>query len=280
LARPFHLLRTRGAPDYVDPTEAELRKVEAELRNAGVDVRDYRVDSEAFAAFRARFLFPPEYHGGVNHGVYSEKLVEHFVAWNVLQLADEPLRWPYLDVAGASSPWAKLLREQGLEAFCIDLAPDPDFAKLDFYIKGDATRAPFLSASIGSASLQCAYEMFTDDSDTRLVFEFARILRPGGRVVISPLYTHTHPCFYQSVEYFGRQYGDADATAYLRRSAWNVPASRKYSSTTLRARVLDPARRAGLVPIVHVLRNKAEVGDDIYLHFFLTLDKPESTRAS
>lgn len=272
--RPVHRLRVRREAEYRDPDDAELARIEQDMLAAGIRCADYLPDHAAFAAFKARMIFPSDYHGGAEGGILEEKLLEHFAAWDLLELEHKPARWPYVDVAGASSPWARILREQGREAFSIDLDPHPSLASLHYYLRGDATSTPFDAASIGSASLQCAYEMFTGDADTRLVAELARILKPGGRVVISPLYTHTHPCYYQSPEYYGRPIGDAGATRYVRRHARGVPASRKYSARTLRERVWDPALRAGLSPGMLVVRNKASFGPGIYLHFILTLDKP------
>lgn len=274
LAQPLHVLRVRGATEYQEPNERELQQVEASLRDMGISANDYRVGENAFDEFTARIGFPGDYHGGERDGVYQEKLLEHFVAWDLLGLEGNPVRLPYVDIASASSPWASLLRDQKLEAFSIDLAPDPSFAGLEYYLKGDATASPFATASIGSASLQCAYEMFVGEADTRLIAELARIMKPGGRTVVSPLYTHTHACYYQSPEHFGRPFGDAGAARYVRRHAWGVPASRKYSAESFRVRVWDPALEAGLTPGLHVLRNKASFGSDVYLHFILTLDKP------
>lgn len=158
----------------------------------------------------------------------------------------------------------------------MDLAPHPSLARLPHTITADATASPFAAASVGSASLQCAYEMFSGDADTRLLGELARILRPGGRVVIAPLYMHVEACYYQSPEHYGRATGDAGAARYLRREAHGVPASRKYSAATLKQRVLEPARRAGLEARVKVLRNKASLGRGVYLHFLLVLDRPAS----
>lgn len=274
VTRPVHLLRVRRETEYRDPDEAELARIEKDMLAVGIRCADYLPDHTAFAAFKAQMAFPPDYHGGIGGGVLEEKLLEHFAAWDLLELERTPARWPYVDVAGASSPWARILREQGCKAYSIDLDPHPSFASLDYYLRADATATPFDAASIGGASLQCAFEMFTGDADTRLVVELSRILKPGGRVVISPLYTHTHPCYYQSPEYYGRPFGDTDATRYVRRHARGVPASRKYSARTLRERVWDPALRAGLSPGMAVLRNKPSFGPGIYLHFILILDKP------
>jgi SAM-dependent methyltransferase len=273
VARPLHLLRTAGAETYRAPTPADLLAIEAALRELGMPCTDYRADPAAFTAFKQRMGFPADYHGGPGGGVFEEKLLEHFVAWDLLGLQHDAARWPYVDIAGASSPWAKLLRAQGLAAWSIDLAPHPSLAGLPYYLKGDATASPFDAGSIGSASLQCAYEMFAGDADTRLLADLARVLKPGGLVVIAPLYMHVQACYYQSPEHHGRPVGDAGARRTLRRDAWDVAASRKYSAATLRQRVWLPALAAGLRPGLQVLRNAADMGPGIYLHFILTLAK-------
>lgn len=273
--RPVHLVRVRRATEYRDPDEHELALIESELRARGMECEDYRVDESMFEDFTSYIRFPPDYHGGQAGGVYVEKLLEHFVAWDLLGLGTHASAWPYVDIAGASSPWAKLLRERGQQAFSIDLAPHRAFAGLSYYIKGDGTRMPFAAGTIGSASLQCAYEMFAGDADTRLVRELARVLKPGGRAVISPLYMHTHACYYQSPEYFGRYMGDEGASAYVRRHSWAIPVSRKYCPDTLRTRVWEPALTAGLMPRLRVLGNKAAFGSGVYLHFILSFDKTQ-----
>ena len=273
--RQLLLARSLTAPAYRPPDAEELVHIEHELAAAGMPCGDFRIEPDDFQTFKRLIRFPPEYHGGLVGGVYNEKLLEHFVAWNLLGLG-QPGSSPYVDIAACASPWAKLLRSHGIEAYAIDLAIDAEFANLDYYRCEDATRSHFSGASMGGASLQCAYEMFTGDQDMALLTELGRILRPGGRAVISPLYTHTHACHYQTPEYFGRFPGDPGAKAYVRRDCWGVPSSRKYDAQTLRRRVWDNALRAGLMPSLKVLRNKQELGEGIYLHFILILDKPLS----
>jgi SAM-dependent methyltransferase len=193
-------------------------------------------------------------------------------------LKSDRRRVPYLDIASAASPWTKLLRAMGREAYSIDLEKSSQFAELDYYLEGDATATTFASGSIGSASLQCAFEMFHGDADTRLISELARLLRPGGRAVVCPLYMHTHSCFYQSPEHYGKTSVDPGATRYVRRNASRVPSSRKYSAETLASRVWKPAVAAELQPRLYALRNGPAIGSGIYLHFILVLDKPADAK--
>lgn len=272
--RSWFRLRASRAPDYVAPNDDELASIERRMEALGMPCADLDLDPVEFGAFAARFRFGPDYHGGTDGGVYQEKLLEHFVAWKILGL-DAPGAAPYLDIAACGSPWTRLLREDGIEAYAIDLEVPPQFQALPYYLAGDATRTTFADGSIGSASLQCAFEMFVGDHDQELIAEMARILKPGGRVVVSPLYTHTHACYYQTPEHFGRTPGDPGAKAYVRRDCWGIPASRKYGPESLRARVWEVALRQGLAPRLMALRNKVAFGPGIYLHFVLVLDKPD-----
>lgn len=181
----------------------------------------------------------------------------------------------YVDIAACNSPWAKALRERrGLSAYAIDLSPvGAAYADLSYYRSEDATRTRFADASVRGASLQCAYEMFQGNHDRLLIDELARILCPGGTVVILPLYMHTHYCAYSTPEYFGQGHSDADAKEYIRMDCYGVPSSRKYDPWRLKKRVLDPIRHAGLDYRLHALRNKATLGTGIYCHFILEIEK-------
>lgn len=274
LARKWVLMGHASVPDYQSPTVDELVLIEAQLIAAGIPIDSLSVNADDYSDFKRKFVFPADYHGGPDGSVFEEKLLEHYVAFRLID-PSKPARMPYLDVAACASPWAKLLRDNDIQAFAIDLEPTGPYAGLPFYEKQDATATNFESGSIGSASLQCAFEMFIGDSDTKLIVELARILRAGGRAVISPLYMHTHACHYQSPDYIGRTTGDPRAATYVRRDTWGIPSSRKYSAVTLIERVLEPARRHGLIASLHAVRNAGEIHPKAYIHFVLVLDKPD-----
>ena len=270
--RIFHALRTLGEKEFKNPDANDLKSIEVTLSKEGILCGDYNISGKDFDSFKSRVGFPSDYHGGPDGAVYEEKLLEHYVAWDLLDLGTTGKR--YLDIAGATSPWVHLLNSLEIEAYSIDLKVPDQFSNLECYIQGDATATCFPDNYFDSASAQCSFEMFAEESDIRLISEISRILKPGGRFVISPLYMHTHACFYQSPEYFGIIKGDAGAEAYIRRDCLGVPVSRKYSAKTLNERVFAHARKAGLMPSIYVLRNKMEISEKVYLHFILVIDKP------
>lgn len=274
--RVFHTMRGLVAPRYKGPTEKEHAVVEKELAALGASIRDYLVEPEKLAAFNAAISFPDKYHGGSQGGVFEEKQLEHYVAWDILGL-NFGSGARYIDIAGASSPWAAILSTKGVDAYCIDLAGSRDYQDHGNYLQGDATDTQFPDEYFDGASAQCAFEMFQGDSDIALLTEAYRILKPGGKLVISPLYMHTHHCYYQSPDFWGKKYGDKGAKAYIRHGSWGIPASRKYAPKTLMTRIIQTATNLGLESQILVLRNKEQIPGNIYLHFILVLSKPLST---
>lgn len=264
----------RNAPRCNNPTILEFDKIERDLLAAGITVHDYSPRAEDFMAFQAADYFPFDYHGGCPEPVWDEKLLEHWIAAERLGLASYQPMDVYIDVAAGSSPWAKVLRERfGISAFAIDLEVGPAFKELPFYRMGNATATTFADASVKGASLQCAYEMFTGDGDTNLLKEFSRILTPGGKVIILPLYMHTHYCAYSTAEYYGKGNSDALAQEYVCLD-WNgIPSARFYDVNALIRRVLDPIEHLGMRYQLLALRNKADFGMNIYCHFVLEITK-------
>ncbi len=111
------------------------------------------------------------------------------------------------------------------------------------------------------------------EDDTRFLSEASRILKPGGMIVILPLYMHTHFCAYASPEYFGQKYSDPAAKEYIRRDSCGIPSSRKYDASAFKRRVLDPIETMAMRYQLLALRNKAELGSNIYCHFILNIIK-------
>jgi len=274
LRNSYYRWVVRNAPKHIDATLSEVAKIESDLHAAGIAVHDFVPKVENFAAFQAANYFPSNYHGGIDSGVWDEKLLEHWIAAERLGLMNYQPDDTYIDIAAGGSPWAKVMRERlGVSAFAIDLNIGPSYTDLSYYKKENATSTTFSDASVNGASLQCAYEMFMGGDDINLLKEFARILKPGGKAVIVPLYMHTHYCAYATPEYYGKGKSDTLAKEYVC-CDWNgIPSARFYDVNQLKKRVLDPIENLGMKYQLLILRNKADLGKGIYCHFVLEIIK-------
>ena len=272
----YYRWAVRHARSYEDPTAADLYRIEADLRALGIAVRDYAPCADTFAEFRAAGYFDHESYASADGSVWDEKVLEHWIAAERLGLMKYQPTEIYVDIAAGNSPWAQILRTQmGIPAFAIDLGGvGAAYKELPYYRTEDATATGFAEASVRGASLQCAYEMFAGNDDTQLLVELARILKPGGKAVVVPLYLHTHYCTYATPDYFGKGHADAQAVEYVCRDWWGIPSARFYDARQLQQRVLAPIDRLGMSYQLLALRNKSELGNGIYCHFILEISKP------
>jgi ubiquinone/menaquinone biosynthesis C-methylase UbiE len=266
--------RLRNETPYVGPTPADLAQIESDLGALGVPIFNFSPPADAFRNFQKAQYFPLDYHGGTESGVWDEKLLEHWISAELLALSSFNAGDIYVDIAASTSPWAQILRERfGLTAFAIDLKQDSAYADLPYYRTENATATTFPDSSVRGASLHCAFEMFLGNDDVGLITEAARILTPGGKLVIAPLYMHTHYCAYSTPEFYGKGLSDPRAREYVRLDCMGVPSSRKYDAQVLTERVLRRINALGMSYRLLALRDKEKFGTGIYCHFILEVTR-------
>lgn len=281
LLGPYYRRKHRKAPPHRPPNSEHLREIEQRLQDTGISVRSLDVSPEEFQAFKKQFPFPERYFAS-SDALREEKLLEHFIAYKLCDLESAihqknagtvNVGFRYVDVAGGGSRWAEMLREKGLQAFAIDLKIAPVYKNVDYYRQLDAKATDFADSSVSAMSLQCAYEMFIRDDDVLLIDEINRVLKPGGKVVVVPLYMNTTYGGFSSPDYYGRGYADPGAEEWIRQDLWEIPFAREYDVKRLNERVIDRAERQGLKCVVYALRDKKAFGEGIYLHFVLEITK-------
>jgi SAM-dependent methyltransferase len=93
-----------------------------------------------------------------------------------------------LDVAGGDGYWAARARRRGARAVALDLAEAKlrrgrELTAAPALVRGDALDLPFADASFDRVMSICAIEHFDDGA--RALAEMARVLAPGGELVMS-----------------------------------------------------------------------------------------------
>ena len=159
-----------------------FRDLRGRLESAGLRVTDAPVDIRGFDAWLDRCAVLDRYYRS-HRDIHTEKCLEHYI----VDCALRPRRGDtYVDVASAGSPWARVLRLRGVEAYRLDLIYRPGIHGIN--IGGDATATGLPGGFARAVSIQCAFELFFGETDRQFLAETARILEPGGRAVITPLY--------------------------------------------------------------------------------------------
>lgn len=256
-----------GAHEH-DAAEQEL--VRGQLVAAGFDVRPLGVDVAAYERYLAAAdyaRFPLYYDGGRAAG-FHEKGLEHHLALELLKPGPEEV---VVDVASQGSPAPDIYsRLTGARVHRQDLSYPKGLR--DGRIGGDASSMPVPDGFASAIALHNAFEHFEGDSDARFVTEACRVLRPGGRMCIVPLFlasryvVQTDPAVWprEGVPF------EPDAEVACARG-WRDRHGRFYDVPHLAARVRDSLRGARLT--IFVVENAREIDAGAYLRFVALIDR-------
>lgn len=255
----------------VEPNEETRRDVITALAERGVPVEPFRIDLAAYRCFfeRARYgRFRFYYAGGRDAGIH-EKALEHFLAAELMGLRADDV---YIDIASYHSPAARIYRElYGCTSYVQDLQY-PQGLRGD-RIGGSAAAMAVTDGFASAMALHNAFEHFEGEHDTGFVREAARVLRPGGRLCIVPLFMFTRYAIQTDPVELPREgiAFDEHAVLYAARG-WRNRHGRWYDAANLVSRLL--AHAAPLRARVMNLVNARDVHPDCYAQFALLLEMP------
>lgn len=163
----------------VDPGWTRTR-----LESAGVRVERFEVDRAAFAAFLQEADVPVWYYGGSSATAILEKALEHYVGARLLELGPDDV---YVDVGADNSPFAEIAeRLYGCTSYRLDGAYRPGLHGR--CLGSDVGSIGLPDGSVDKMAAHCAFDHFQGDADRAFLREAARLIRPGGRLCILPLY--------------------------------------------------------------------------------------------
>ncbi|MCS6912668.1 MAG: methyltransferase domain-containing protein [Myxococcales bacterium] len=265
----YHLAQVRE-PRQTGWVVASGEELIEPLRAAGFSVSELSINLADYYSYlrRARYhRFPFYYGSGVLRGFY-EKALEHHLAACLLDLGPNDV---FLDVASGHSPAADIYAElYGCTAYRHDVA----FAAgvHGNRIGGDAANLPLPAGFVTKMALHCSFEHFEGDVDMRFLHEAARVLRPGGRLCILPLYLSTQYTILTDPVLLrdgGRSFDDDAVLACAR--GWGCRHGRHYDVSHLSSRLRDqlgPLRMS-----LYFVRNATAVHPSCYLRFVALLER-------
>lgn len=232
-----------------------------------VYIQRYRINIAHFRRYLASVPYPDSYREGFG-ALFVEKALEHWVS---LELLGRPIGHDVaVDIAASSSPFREIhWALTSIPTYRQDLAFPEGFTGL--MIGGSAEHLPFWDGAIARMTLHCSFEHFEGDADSAFIREAARVLRPGGRLCILPLYVADvyHNITDPEVNRDGLVFDDGAAIAEVR--GWDNRFGRWYDAEALARRVLAHAE-SFTVQLIHI-ENARDVDPACYLRFALLLTK-------
>ncbi len=254
---------------HVMHTSPEIvERVDEMLRQVGIDVLNFSPPAEDYLAFMEKAAYGKLYPGYYPWNI-GEKSLEHFMAIQLLGLADEDI---FVDIASEGSPLPEIAaRLWGTSSYAQDIMY-PEGVRGQF-IGGDACRMPVQDCFFTKASLTCSFEHFEGDSDIRLFRELARVLKPGGRVCVAPLYLNTYAATLTDPRYScsTKVSFDEDCVIHLVEN-WGNRHGRYYTPRTLIERLLTPVKTYFQFAIYSVSKSPL-VTEGIYVRHVLVGEK-------
>ena len=131
---------------------------------------------------------------------------------------------------------------------------------------------PVRDGFASAATLTCSLEHFEGNADTGLFLELARVLKPGGRVVVAPLYLHRHPVTVTDPRYSAAVDVPFDPDTVLYCWDWHNRHGRIYSAATLKSRLIDPTRAMFDFCVYEILSPRT-IDPSVYAQFALVARK-------
>jgi SAM-dependent methyltransferase len=254
---------------------------EAILRALGelpVELRPQPIDPSAFESHVLSVRYPRAYAAGPldTGGNRENKLLEYFVS---LQILDIQPRDVIIDVASEHSIFPAVVRDAyGASVFRQDLIYPPGIH--GDRIGGNAGAMAVPDQFADALVLHNSFEHFERTADSDFVAESWRVLRPGGAVVIVPLFMDERHSIISDPLTDRRGIAWDPGARVIELPGRHIRFGRFYDAAALAERVLRPATRLGYdVEILH-FENVKDVHPEASTHFALVMRKPGTRRAT
>lgn len=253
-----------------------LDVVSQQFIEAGYAPDDYFVDVDAFNKYclRHEVVYRDYKTGYGDH--FVEKAIEHFVSLSFKSLLPTS---KVIDIANAGSPFPEIVHSAyGCDVWSNDLIFPRGIHRKDWHtqVGGDACQLPVDDNFFDLAVLHCALEMFEDKADIGLIKEVERILKPGGELVIVPLYMNETYHIFRDPKTYRNPLPKIDDGAELvyRKDFHGIAFARFYNVEAFFKRLVSNAIRLDLR--IYRVRNLSNIHPKCYLNWIAVFKKESS----
>ncbi len=202
------------------------------LTSQDFSMEEYEISPEEFQEFVSNARYPE--FKDYNLGNLSSKHLDHFIATKFLEISSTDV---YMDVASSRSPVPEIYERMfGIPVFRQDLTYEDGLH--GNRIGSDAAKIPLADHSISKIGLHSSFEHFEGDSDIGFIREAERILKPGGRACIVPLFLAPQYTFKIDPSLWSGESIDFENDARIeKRDNWGIRFARFYDIDHLEKRI-------------------------------------------
>jgi SAM-dependent methyltransferase len=169
----------------MDFSNSVIETIKHQLREYGYPIQPFQVDVDDYQDFFSKAGYAHRYPHYYSNNLL-EKSLEHYLAAKMLKLTSQDI---YIDIASESSPVPEIYhRLYGAITYRQDIVYPPGLN--GDMIGGDAASIPVPDGFASKMGLHCSLEHFEGDADIRFFLEAKRVLIPGGKICVVPLYLY------------------------------------------------------------------------------------------
>lgn len=241
--------------------------IKNDLITSGINVVDYIVDIEDYHNYlnKANYNLFSYYNRGKDKN-FIEKTLEHYIAARFLNLDKDDI---YIDIANDDSPVPEIYSNI---SGCISYRQDLKYPAgiHDHTIGGDAGQMPLPDSFASKMALHCSFEHFEGQSDINFIIEADRILKPNGKLCITPLYLADH--YYITTDPAITNNGvcfDNDAVI-LCLKWWKNRHGRTYDVPHLKSRIIDNTQ---MRLTIFYIKNICDIDSTCYMKYVALFEK-------
>jgi len=228
-----------------------------------IPCENLNIDEEEYNNYIAASEYKTRYSSYYSDN-FPEKSLEHYIAYKLLGLLNDSV---FVDIASEHSPVSEIFhRLTGCTCYSQDIMYKKGIHENK--IGSNADNLPVTDEFFDAATATCSLEHFENRSDINFITEMQRTLKPGGKLIVAPLYLYTcHSCQTDPLHALaGNVTFDKNAEIFCAES-WGNRHGRFYSVTTLYERLIRPNPSIQFKMLT--LQNPKDIDSSIYCKYIL-----------
>ncbi|MEN8154842.1 MAG: class I SAM-dependent methyltransferase [Acidobacteriota bacterium] len=169
-------------------SESENRGLMEKLEALDIRVERFIIDKTGYEDYLSKVRYKKKFPKYYSFN-FPEKTLEYYLAYTLIAPSKGEV---FVDIAAENSPHYKEFEKlSGARGYKQDLMYKPGIRGRE--IGGDASGMPVSDNFFDKAFAACSLEHFEEESDINFISEMGRALKPGGKLVVLPLYLHKKP---------------------------------------------------------------------------------------